>query len=122
MIKLTIPGELPGTNEIIDAAKLKAKKYQAYSQMKETYTDTVAWIAKGYGPFDRIDIIIIWVCKNQKRDKDNISGGIKFILDGLKKSGMIKNDGWKQIGDIAHKFDIDKNNPRIEILIIPITP
>ncbi|NFP92392.1 RusA family crossover junction endodeoxyribonuclease [Clostridium sporogenes] len=86
-----------------------------YSNLKKTNTDLVAFIAKG--KFKRIDLDITWYCKNKKKDKDNIAAGIKFILDGLVKAGIIKNDGWKEINNFTHKFEVDKNNPRIEIIL-----
>lgn len=112
---LIIPGELPDMNQIISASK---SHHMRYSKMKKKYTDLVTWIAKGKGKFERVDLNITWFCKNRRKDKDNIcGGGIKFILDGLVASGMIKNDGWKEINNFNHKFSIDKDNPRIEVII-----
>lgn len=116
-IKIIIPGELPGMNEIIASSKAH---YGAYADMKRTNTDTVTWIAKSKikKKCKKIDLVITWHCKDRRKDKDNISGGgTKFILDGLVNAGIIKNDGWKQIGDITHIFKVDKDNPRIEVEI-----
>ena len=57
------------------------------------------------------------VLQKQKRDKDNIIAGQKFVLDGLVAAGIIENDGWKQVGNIFHYFEVDSENPRVEILI-----
>ena len=43
--------------------------------------------------------------------------GQKFIIDGLVKAGVLKNDGWAQIGDLNHSFEVDKENPRIEVIL-----
>lgn len=116
---IIIPDILPGFNEIIEASR--ANKYVAAEQKKE-YTDLIAWTAKAAGiPYmERIDVAIHWYEPNRRRDKDNISAGIKFVLDGLVKAGVIKNDGWKQIGDILHFFDVDRRNPRVEVEITEI--
>ena len=53
-------------------------------------------------------------------DKDNIAGGIKFLLDGLQEAQVIKNDGWKEIGNIFHFFEVDKDNPRIELFLTEV--
>ena len=45
-MQFEIPGRLPGTNEIIAAAKNKARNYKAYSVMKDENTDMVAWLTK----------------------------------------------------------------------------
>lgn len=56
-----------------------------------------------------------WYVENKKTDKDNIAFQRKFIFDGFIKAGLLKNDGWKEIGDWEDNFFIDKNNPRVEI-------
>lgn len=113
-MKLIIPGTLPSLNEIIDAAK---GHWNNYREMKETYTNHVAWRAKRLPQINSADLTITWYCPNKRKDKDNIMGGTKFILDGLQKAGRIENDGWKQIRDITHRFEVDKLEPRIEIEI-----
>ena len=115
--KIVIPGELPDLNTIIAESKRGRGKWQPYNDMKQEYTNIVAWIAKSEikKKLKKIDIEITWICKNRRKDKDNISGGgTKFILDGLVAAGVIENDGWKQIGDISHKFKVDKHNPRVK--------
>ncbi len=116
---LTIPGPLPGTNEVIGAAR--SNKYASSKQKKE-YTELVAWKAREakLPKMQRIDIAFHWYEPSKRRDKDNISGGAKFVLDGLVQAGVIENDGWKQIGDILHFFAVDKANPRVEIEITEI--
>jgi len=111
---IVIPGELPDLNTIIDESK---KHWAEYSRIKRKYTDMVAWLAKGKGKFKKIDLDITWICRNKRKDKDNIAAGVKFILDGLVQANVIENDGWKQIGDIVHRFEVDKDNPRIEVRI-----
>lgn len=117
--KIVIPGELPDLNTIIAESKKGRGKWQPYNEMKQEYTNIVAWIAKSEikKQLKKIDLEITWICKNRRKDKDNIIAGTKFILDGLVVAGIIEDDGWKQIGDISHKFEVDKDNPRVEVLI-----
>lgn len=77
----------------------------------------VAWLAKGKGKFEKIDLDITWICKDKRKDKDNIAAGIKFILDGLVVAGVIADDGWKQVNSFKHNFKVDKYNPRVEVKI-----
>lgn len=62
-----------------------------------------------------------WYASNKKTDKDNIAFQRKFIFDGFIKSKLLKNDGWKEIGDWEDRFFIDKENPRVEITEITMT-
>lgn len=55
------------------------------------------------------------VLQNKRKDKDNIAFGIKFILDGMIEARVIANDGWGEIANFEHRFEVDKDCPRIEI-------
>ncbi len=112
---IEIPGRLPGLNEIIDAAKLSP---YIYSKMKDRYTNIIAWTAKMMPKFEgKVDIKIKWIEPNGNRDPDNVAAGKKFILDGLVKSGIIKNDSSKYINSTYDIYEVDRKNPRIEIEI-----
>ena len=112
------PGRLPGLNEIIKAAKQGRGKYQPYAIMKERYTSDIGWLAKKLPAYERVDITITWYEPNRRRDIDNITGGgTKFIMDGLVAGGVIKDDSQRYVNSILHNFEVDKENPRIEIEI-----
>ena len=114
---IEIPGRLPGLNEIIDAAKAGRGKYQPYAIMKSEWTHTIAWLAKQLPAYNRVDITITWHEPNARRDPDNIMGGQKFILDGLVIGGVIKDDSQRYINSVTHHFEVDTENPRIEVEI-----
>ena len=116
---IIIPGELPDLNEIIEASK---NHWGSYSSLKKANTQLVAFCTKQATKqkYKKIDLEITWYCKNKRKDKDNIMAGTKFILDGLIAAGVIQNDGWTNIGDIRHKFDVDKQNPRVEVRITEV--
>ena len=113
-----IPGHLPGMNKIIAASKTH---HMVYKKIKEEHCWYICTCIKKHNitPYtDRglpINVKITWVCENKKRDKDNIMAGQKFILDAMVKAGVIKDDGWKYIGEIEHKFTVEKNNPHVII-------
>ena len=117
---IIIPGELPDLNQIIAETK---NHWGSYSSLKKANTQLVAFCAKRDTKrrYKKIDIDITWHCKNKKRDKDNImAGGLKMILDGLVVAGVIQNDGWAHIGSINNHFEVDKNNPRVEVKITEV--
>lgn len=56
---------------------------------------------------------------NKRQDKDNISSfGRKVIQDSLVQYGVLKDDGWKHVVGFSDRFEVDKENPRIEVKII----
>lgn len=66
--------------------------------------------------FDNPSVVhCTWYMKNKRKDPDNIAFAIKFILDGMMKVGLIKNDNWEMIKGLKHDFVVDKEHPRVEI-------
>lgn len=114
--KLIIPGELPGLNEIIETSKTHWAKY---ANEKKYLTENIALLAKSKikKKYEKVNLTFVWYCKNKRKDKDNIIAGQKFIIDALVLAGVIKNDGWNEIGNIFHFFEVDDKNPRIEVII-----
>lgn len=123
MPKLVIPGRLPNLNEYIEACR--RNKYKA-NKMKKEAEDLVMLCARqqlrGWKARGPVMMFYLWVEKDRRRDKDNISGyGRKIIQDALVKGKFLKNDGWNDIEGFADDFAVDKGNPRIEIVIEEIT-
>ena len=116
-MKFDIEGRLPGLNEMIEAAK---SHFGAYASMKQTYTDMVAWLAKKLPAYEKVALIITWHEPDQRRDPDNIMAGQKFILDGLVAAGTIPNDSQKYVRGIMHRFEVDRQNPRVEVEIVDV--
>ena len=57
-----------------------------------------------------------WVERNRCRDKDNISGfGRKVIQDALVRCGVLPDDGWAWVLGVSDSFDVSRKNPRIEV-------
>lgn len=115
-MNIIIDGTLPTTNEIIRESK---KHWSKYRDMKKTYTDLVALSCHTLRPIEsKINLVVTWYCKDRRQDPDNITGGMKFILDGLVAAKKIPDDGWYYIGSITHVFKVDKTRPRIHVRII----
>lgn len=115
--KFIIPGELPTLNEMIDEAKIH---WNNYREQKEDHTEAVAWEAKRaklpYIPAVKFEIT--YFRKTKAYDPDNIAAGKKFILDGLVEAGVLKNDGWKQVKGWTEEWEVDRDNPRTEVVLI----
>ncbi len=116
--KLVIPGVLPSLNEYIRAER--GNRYHAASLKKQTEDMIAACIAqqlRGVRFDGPVKITYTWYEENRKRDKDNIAFAKKFIQDALVKAGVLANDGWQEIVSFADRFGIDKDNPRVEVVI-----
>ena len=114
-MKIVINAEMPDLNKII---KISKQHWAKYSKTKKQYTDLVAYIAKTKKVNEinkPVYIIFRWYCKNKMKDPDNIAAGKKFILDGLVKAGVLKDDRWGHIRGFKDEFYIDNKSPRIEV-------
>ena len=118
-MRLVIQGRLPGLNEYIEAER--RNKYKAAGMKRDAETLVIlsarkwlrGWKAKG-----PVTMTYLWVEKDRRRDKDNISGyGRKIIQDALVKAGYLRNDGWADIVRFTDDFAVDKGNPHIEVMI-----
>lgn len=92
-----------GLNEYTNACR--RNKYQG-AKLKKLYTEiayTSALAAmanrreKWIQPTKRVCIACEWIEKDHRRDPDNIASGIKFVLDGIVKAGVIADDSQKYI-------------------------
>lgn len=115
VITATLEGSLPAMNEIIAAAK---GHWGGYHSMKEDNTEYVRLKFLKAPKLEKpIEVTIRWITSNLKQDPDNLAAGQKFIFDGLVKAGVIPNDTRKWIKKITHEYGLDRNNPRVEIVI-----
>ena len=119
-MKLIIPGRLPGLNEYIDAERNNRYRAAKLKADAETLVLAIArkqlrgWRAKG-----PVVMHYLWVEKDRRRDKDNVSGyGRKVIQDALVKGKYLPNDNWQWISSFEDAFAVDKLHPRIEVEII----
>lgn len=60
-----------------------------------------------------------WYIPDYRKDPDNITHGLKYVLDGLVGAEILLNDGFKQTGGgIVHTFFKDSKDPRLEIYFV----
>lgn len=121
MQKFVIDGRPPSLNEFIYAGKIQKGTWNKASQMKKDYQQVVrSFIRKAnLKPVDyKVDIHYQFYEPNKRRDKDNISGfARKVINDSLQKENIIINDNWTHVGKLSEDVCIDKEYPRIEVFL-----
>lgn len=116
-----IPGRLPGKNEYTNACR---KNRYAGAKMKRDAQNLVGWAIRkaNLKPMSGlVDVHFNWIEPNKRRDKDNIRGADKFILDALVELAIIKDDGWRYVNDFSDSYDVDKENPRIVVTLEEIS-
>ena len=117
---LIIPGTLNNLNDYIAAERANRHKG---AKMKADNSNIVSVAIKKYLRYVKInkpvEMHYCWYEPNKRRDKDNISSfGRKVIQDALVQCGVLKDDGWKYVVGFSDSFEVDKENPRIEVRII----
>jgi Holliday junction resolvase RusA-like endonuclease len=116
---LTILGRLEGLNDYIAACRTNPHKG---NKMKKDAEESVSWLIRrelrGIHIMKPVLIKYDFYEANKKRDLDNISSfAHKVIQDSLVKTGVLSNDGWKEIIGYLDQFYCDGKNPRIEVTI-----
>lgn len=105
MQRLILNWKLPDLNKYIDDNR--KSKYAAADLKK--HTESLIYVcckAQKIKPYkdEPIAVVFEWHEKDARRDLDNISFAKKFILDGLKKAKIIKDDGQRFVKGIADIF------------------
>ncbi|WP_349641677.1 hypothetical protein [Eupransor demetentiae] len=94
------------------SAKKKMTNYVAY--------EVIAAMKRGV-QFDwPCDLVFDWHLKDKRIDPDNWAFCQKYIFDGMQKAELngrvfLENDNMAHITSITHRFQVDKDNPRLEI-------
>lgn len=115
-IKLIIPEIPPSNNKFMGRGTRYVQSIQ-YQQEKEKWEWLVRAAVKKKlkKPLEKAEVNITYYFPDKrKRDPDNYSG--KFLLDGLTKAGIIKDDSFSNI-DLVLAGRVDRENPRTEIMV-----
>lgn len=116
MTRIIIPGIPPSNNEYMG----NSHNHHIYRNTKREWENTVHWAVKVAGwrgePLSKARVELVYhFPTGHRRDPDNYSG--KFILDGLKKAGVLVDDSFRNVQLVLTMGKVDRNNPRVEILV-----
>lgn len=115
-----VPGKFPTSNEIRYMLG-RRHGYRQYNSLKKAWEERVSLCCKAakIAPYTAAHIRFVWFEENRKRDPSNVlEAGQKFCLDALQLAGVLKNDGWKQILSLSHRWRLEPGNPGVLITII----
>lgn len=118
--KLVIQGTLPGLNDLIAAERTHRQKGAKLKRDAETIVRLhIRQQLRGKRPKTPVMLHYRFFEPTRRRDKDNIAAfAHKTIQDSLVKEDIIANDGWDYVEGFVDVFNVDKKNPRIEVVII----
>lgn len=120
-MKFTIYGKMPSLNDVIE--KTRINKFAGATMKKNLQRDIniqllhqMAIMGMSAPLESQSDLKFTFYEKNKKRDKDNIISSQKFLLDSMVEVGILKNDGWKWIRNLAYDFELsDTYKVEIEV-------
>lgn len=121
---LKIPGRLDGLNSYTAANRTNHRRG---GRMKRSNENIVIWCIREQlrGVHIINTPILIYYRffeKDMRRDGDNIlSCAAKFIQDSLIKTKVISDDNRRCVPHFYHDVFVDKENPRIEVIITELT-
>lgn len=116
---LVIPGRLHNLNDLISAERTNRHMGAKMKADDEVIVSVAIRRCMGITAIQKpVYMEYKWVEPNKRRDLDNISSyGRKIIQDSLVKTGVLKDDGWNEVVGFSDRFEVDRENPRIEVLI-----
>jgi len=109
---LCIPALPPSLNE------WSRQHWRVRHRAVEEMTDTLRLLAieAGSPKFERAEVQLVYYFKHQRRrDPDNYVP--KFVLDGLRKAGIIADDNAEVLRLPQPEFRVDRARPRMEVFI-----
>lgn len=118
MQHLVIPGRLPGLNELIEANRTDPR---AGARLKRETQEGIMWAVRNarLRPVEApVSVLFLWVEESHRRDLDNVYSGHKYVLDALTAMDILKGDGQKWVKGIHDYCTVDKDRPRVEVILI----
>lgn len=113
-----VPGPLPSLNEAIDVAKGYGGRGFGYAKLKQRWTNAVALYARAarIKPVGRARFQFVWRERTKRRNPDNVASAKKYLLDGLVRAKIIKNDGWDEVAGWEDRWEI-ADKPGVLVVI-----
>ena len=105
---LEVTAKCPGMNDIIGAAR---NSRFGSASMKKKWTRIFEKASrKQLSPIKHpVHLECIWIEGDRRRDLDNVSAAIKFVLDGMIAAGVLVDDSQKLVRSISHTVETSRD-------------
>ena len=127
MIKLNLPLEIPisaSKKFILNLNNYRNTHYHSLNKSKVNYAELVSsLLGDNTKTYDQIKLTYTYYPKDKrKRDISNICSIVdKYFCDSLVELGIIPDDNYEHLKEVKYVFGgIDRENPRVEVIIEPI--
>lgn len=113
----TYDGRFPSRN---DATRADRAHWAVGAALKKKHTEAVYWSIKAQKikpVTGKTRMTITFYERDYRRDEDNIISGLKYLLDGIVMAQIIPNDTRKHLQLKIEPIQVDKERPRVEVLI-----
>ncbi len=113
---------IKGLNELL-GGRLYNFRTKRYHNPVKAINDKKCLIAikkylKGIQINNPIKCVFYIYAQDKRHDRGNLSSAVeKSFLDALQLAKVIGNDGWDDVYDSEFHTDVDKENPRVEVVI-----
>ena len=116
---LVINDRLPSLNDYVNSSRANRNYGNIIMRSAKEIVDiAILQYLRGVRIDNPVYMRYAWYEPNKKRDLDNISSmGRKIIQDALVDRMVLQNDGWNEIQGFSDTFHIDRDNPRVEVVI-----
>lgn len=113
-LRFTIPGTLPGLNDYVYSCR--ANRYSGNRAKRDAEACITPFLPRPVGELRYpVAVSVVWWEPTNRRDVDNVTFGIKFVLDALVSRGLLRGDGRRYVRRITHDVATDRARPRIEV-------
>lgn len=119
-VKLHFSGSLPSLNDVVTLTKRHWAKYAA---LKRSASNRICYqtLEARQKPIQwPVDVTFTWEQRTRRRDPDNVAHAAKYVLDGLVKARLLKDDGAKEINSIMHRFSYGHPIEGVVVELVPV--
>jgi crossover junction endodeoxyribonuclease RusA len=122
-MRLIIPGTAPSVNHLYRNHTINGRRMRVITKEGQQWIDAAILYAKqwqrksGWNKASGKVVMRLWYYFPDKRRRDT-HNTLKGLLDALEEAGLYDDD--KMVLPRIMDFEVDRLNPRVEILIEPI--